>query len=78
MTIKASRQGEGIIRNPDEILQADKRTLVSVQNKMKNLFDILDDSPKGFLERYDLETLFDELGICIREADTQLTDWHLQ
>lgn len=62
---------------PEDASPEDKRYLMSIQTKMKRLFDTLDDTPKGFAERYDLETLYDELSICIRETDTQLNKWGL-
>ena len=42
---------------------------------MRQLFDMLDDAPKGFADRYDLAGLYDELEILIRETNTQLNEW---
>lgn len=64
-----------IVPSDEEILQQDKRSLLAAQKAMKNLFDIIDDAPRGFADRYDLAGLYDELSILIRETDTQLNEW---
>lgn len=55
--------------------QYDKRYLLSIQDKMKALFDMLDEAPSEFSYKYGFDTLYDELGICIRQTDTQLNEW---
>lgn len=75
--VKAASDYNGVVYNEDEIMQADKRCLVGIQNKMKDLFDAIDSAPKGFAERYDLSQLFNELQVVIMETHYQLEEWNL-